>query len=289
MGSLIGSDMDLEGLADIEALIHYTNAYELRSTLRVFFDDAFDQDSLCDHTIVVIGFPAESFIIDDDDDDNDDDEPPILRKRKALYLEQSRILVLTMAGAPHEVASRLFTIQLAVKLEEMNCTDEIIPTGGAIRELINVRKAPDESWGPAAAGYITFALESGVSESARALQCDAKIWLEHPESHVTQVVTVKILRTRPEVIFSIWKTAPEDRETRALSPQRASLDHDVHVTLAHGRPIASGRLCLSFEQIFERRARPGTSEQDLVFSTRELGRIARDVWVQMGFMPLPRH
>jgi hypothetical protein len=286
--SLARSNMDLEELLDVEATIHYTNAHDLRRTLRVFFDNAFHQDSLRDHTIVVTGFAAENFIIDNDDDD-DDDEPLILKKRKALYLEQSRILILTMPGAPHEKASRLFTMQLAFKLEEMNCIDEISPSGGAIQELNNVCKAPDESWGPVATRYITFALESGVSESTRALQCDAKIWLEHPESHVTQVVTVKISRTRPEIIFSVWKTTPEDRETRAQHPRRASLDHEVRVTLAHGRPIASGRLCLSFEQFFERRARLGTSERDLVFSTRELGRIARDVWVQMGFMPPPQH
>ena len=75
-----------------------------------------------------------------------------------------------------------------------------------------------------------FALELTVSESALALQCDAKIWLEHPKSHATQVVTVKISRTRPEIIFSIWKATLDDRETRALHPQRASLPHDVRVT-----------------------------------------------------------
>jgi len=60
-----------------------------------------------------------------------------------------------MAGAPHETASRLYTVQLAFKREGMNCTDEIIPTEGAIRELNNARKAPDESWGPVTIGHIT--------------------------------------------------------------------------------------------------------------------------------------
>ena len=288
MQSLTGSDVDLEALSDVEATIHFTNAYNLRRTLRAFFDNAWHQDSFCDHTIAVTGFPVEKFIIDNNDND-DDDEPPILKKRKALYLEQSGILILTMPGGPHEMASRMFTVQLAYKLKEMNCHNEINPRGGEIQELENVSKAPDESWGPVAAGYITFALESGVSESSRALQNDAKIWLEHPESHVTQVVTVKISRTGPEIIFSVWRTILEGRETRAQHQRRANLDHDVRVILAHGRPIASGRLCLSFEQIFERRARPGTSERDMEFSARELGRIARDIWVRMNFMPSPRH
>jgi hypothetical protein len=63
----------------------------------------------------------------------------------------------------------------------------------------NVTKTPNESWGPIGKGIITFAVEAGVSESERALETDAKIWLEHSESHVTQVMTIKISRTRPEV------------------------------------------------------------------------------------------
>jgi hypothetical protein len=48
-------DMAMERLWDIEAAIHYTNDYDLRCILRDFFDNAFDQDSLCDHIIAVTG------------------------------------------------------------------------------------------------------------------------------------------------------------------------------------------------------------------------------------------
>jgi hypothetical protein len=291
MESLIGSDIDPEGFPDIEDTIHYTNDYDLRRALRVFFENAIFEDSLGDHTIVVTGFPTESFLVDDNNSDNDNNrdtdnchEPPVLRKRKALYFERSKILILTMLGPPHEIASRQFAAELFLKLQNMNCRREVPATGGATRPLTNVSKEPDESWGPRGTGYITFAVESGVSESARALQCDAKIWLEHPESHVTQVVTIKISRVMPQIIFSVWKITPEEGGAGAQQPRRAGLDHQVHVTLAHGRPAASGTLCLSFEQFFERRARQGTSERDMVFSKRELGGIARDVWGEMGHM-----
>lgn len=299
MESLTGPDVDLERLWDVQATIHYTNDRDIRRTLRVFFDNAFDQDSLRDHTIAITGFPTECFAIDDDEfDENDNEysndnlyEPPILRHRKALYFEESKYLILTMRGSPHEAAGRRFSLQLGFKLGEMSCLNQLIQTGGSTRTLQGVAKEPDESWRPAASGHrsITFALESGVSESARALRNDAKIWLENPESHVTQVLTVKISRTAPDITFSVWKATPEGRETRAHYPRHICLDHHVRVTLTHGRPTATGTVCLSFEKLFERSPHPGTSEKDLVFSRRELGNIARDVWLEMGLMAQPRH
>ena len=281
--SLTRSGIDLEGLSDVEATFCFTNPDDLRRTLRTFLNNARDRDSVGDHTVLITGFPIESFIIDDDDDE----DSPIPRSRKALYLEDSKILILTMPGLPHEVAGRLFSGQLRDKLKDMNCLEDTIPTGGVTVSMENVKKEPDESWGPRSAGYPTIALEAAVSESTRALHRDAKIWLEYPESHVTQVITIKIHRTRPEIVFSVWKTIEEQRATRAQYPRRTIMDHEVHVILEHGRPIAGGRVCLSFEGFFERRPRPGTAEHDIVFSARELGGIARVLWEQMGF--IPRH
>jgi hypothetical protein len=276
-----GSNADLEGLSDLQATIHFPDSNDFARTLRASFDNAFNRDSLCDRTVLVTGFPIKSFIIDDDD--VDDEELLIPRKSKALYLKESQILVVTMAGAPHEVASEHFERRLTLKLNAMNCLEGLISYGRAIREMENVSKEPDKSWGPRGSDYITCALEATVSESKRALQGDAKIWLEHPESHVTQVITIKICRARPEIVFSVWKTMQEETGTRAQHPPHAIIDHEVQVTLADGRPIAEGTLCLSFEKLFERRPGPGSAECDIVFSARELGGIARVVWEGMEF------
>jgi hypothetical protein len=270
-------DVDLEGLSDVEATIPFTDPDDLTKTLRAFFNNAWDRDSVGDHTVLITGFPIESFIIDDD-------EPsPIPRSRKALYLTDSKILVLTIPGRPHEVASRQFCRQLDYKLKDMNCLEDIILTGGATREMVNVKKEPDESWGPLGTGYPTCVLESAVSESSQALSRDAKIWLEHDESHVTQVITVKIYRTRPQIVFTVWKKALEQRGTQPQYLPRVVVDQEIHVKLEEGRPIPKGKLCLSFEKLFERPPRPGTTEGDFVFSARELGGIARVVWIEMGF------
>ena len=281
MESLTGSGA-VEGLWDVEATIHFTDPDNFRHAVRVFFDDAFHRDSLCDHTILVTGFP-ESFVTNDD---NREEDPLIPRHKKVLYLKSLSLLILTMPSSPHEIASRQFVQLLDRKLIAMNCEEEIIATGGADREMENVKKQPDESWGPIGKGKITFAIETGVSESKRALETGAKIWLEHSEIHVTQVMTVKISRTRPEVLFSLWVKTPPERDTRAGHPQRTTKAQEVSVVLEGGRPTAEGSLCISFEKLFDRRPRLGTAERDIVFSTRELGGVARVIWLEMGFIQL---
>jgi hypothetical protein len=60
------------------------------------------------------------------------------------------------------------------------------------------------------------------------------------------------------------------------------------VILSDERPTADGTICLSFEEVFERKPQQGTAEKDIIFSTRELGGIARFVWEDMGFIPPPQ-
>jgi hypothetical protein len=279
---LISSNAYLEDVPEVEATFRFTDSDSLRRTLREFSYTTRDRDELSDKTVLVTEFPPESFIIDSDEEY---EESPIPKSYKALYLEDVRILVLVMRGLPHEVASQHFGVKLGIKLNGMNCLEEIILTGGATCALRGVRKEPDGSWGPRGKEYSTCVLESGVSESNRSLQRDARIWLEHEESHVSQVVTIKIHRVRPEIVFSVWKATEEE-----ISTQRRSFsEQEVLVTLTHGRLTADGRLCLSFEELFERPPRPGTRECDIVFSPGELGGIARVVWEEMDLYSDDNH
>jgi hypothetical protein len=280
---LISSNAYLEDVPEVEATFRFTDSNSLRRTLRAFCDTTRDRDQLSDKTVLVTEFPPESFIID-----SDKEESPIPKSYKALYLEDVRILVLVMRGLPHEVASRHFEAKLGIRINDMNCLEEIILTGGATRSLHGVKKEPDGSWGPIDKEYSTCVLESGVSESNRALQHDARIWLEREESHVSQVVTIRIHRVRPEIVFSVWKaTVPTEEERTAR--RRSVRKQEVHVTLTHGRPTADGRLCLSFEELFERRPRPVTRECDIVFSPGELEGIAEVVWEEMDLYSDDNH
>jgi hypothetical protein len=276
MESLTGPSV-VEELWDVEATIHFTDTDNLRREMDAFFKGA---DSLCDHTILVTGFSAEYLLTRDDDDEED---PLIPRHSKVLYLKDLSLLIITMPSTPHGTASRLFGRLLDRKLVAMNCADEIVPNGDVLKEMEDVTKSPDESWRPIGKRYITFALEAGVSESTCSLGVDAKIWLEHLESHVTQVVTIKVFRKRPKITFSLWVQTTQEKHTRTGRPQRAKKAQEVSVVLEGGQPVAERDLCISIEKLFDRRRRPGTAERDIVISKRELGGLAREVWFVMGF------
>lgn len=278
MESLAASGINPVG---VEGVFHFTDLQDDHGqALRDFFQDAFDHDSLSDHTLLVLGFPAEGFedtnIIDDDK--ATDREPIIPRHRKKLLFEESQALLVTMPGTPHEVAASWFTYFVTRKLEDINCEEECILSGAPTTKLIGVTKEPDASWQLHGKNYMTLVVEVGMSESERKLGGDAQIWLEHAEPHVTQVVTIKIFRGRPEMIFSVWKGTPQAKGTRSGHQTRAEKEQTVTVRLVDERPVADGIISLSFKDLLERAPRPGTAEKDLSFSTRDLGKIARLVW-----------
>lgn len=269
-------DVEIEGLSDVEATINFTNPEDFTRTFQALYYKAHNDDRVSDHTFLVTGFPEIHLTIDDDDDNSNQSIP---QQRKLVYFHTSQTLIITMKSAPHEVAAIQFHSFMVKRVIEMGCFDELVPTGGATVSMHGVTKEPDMSWGPSQAGpdYRTCVLESAVSESNQSLTFDANIWLEHPESHVTQVVTVKICRGRPEITFKVWTTHQEQQNR-----PRAVVDQEVQITLKDGRPIADGMLSLSFEKIFERQPQPGTAERDFTFSARELGGLARLVWLRMG-------
>jgi hypothetical protein len=290
MEYLTMSDTDLEEIWGVEARVHYTNNLDVRCIVNDFFNDAFDQDVavLGDHTVAVTGFPPEKFVITDDDgiDDDDDIHDPvrsILYKTKEIYFKQSRLLILSQYGAPHGAAAASFDMLLSRKLDNTKCSEQLRPYGRATHEWENVSLDPDNSWSPKIGlKHVSFTLEAALSEWSTALTASAKIWLEHPESYVEHVVTIKISPKKPEIIFSLWKRA-QGRETRAHSSRRARVDQEMCVTLVDNEPKANGTLCLSFEQFFKRKPRPRTAEQDKVFSTKELCNIASHVWEDQKF------
>jgi hypothetical protein len=229
--------------------------------LRAFRDRAFLDEPLLEHTVLVTRFPPQ--ILESEDH-------PVKVKGRSLYFPDSKILVFTMLGRPHEVAAEEIKGLLREKISKMNCLDEFAATGSTGAHLQNLDKEPDGSWGPRAVNYATCVLEVGVSQSLRSLECDAKRWITNRASHVTQVITVKIYPQRHEILFTVWKKVG----------QKAEKDHDVYVELRGDRPRVKDNKCLrlSFGKIFERPPTRGTAERDVIFSGRELGRIARMVW-----------
>jgi hypothetical protein len=278
MESPLESD-NLQELWDIEGTIHFTGQESLRHAIRDFFSDAWDRDSLSDHTLLIMGFPAELLTHDDDEDS----EPLLPPHGKILYLKDLQALFITMGGISHGQVSRLFGRLVEQKLKDMNCDYEFRPWGDARMDLGIAAKEPDESWHRVGTNYITLAVETAVTQSAPKSALDAKLWLESEESHVSQVVVIRVSPTRADIKFSVWKLIAPVRETRANALKAREIQR-VEVTLAQGRPMADGTIALSFKELFEREPRPGTAERDLVFSARELGGIARIVWEDRGWI-----
>jgi hypothetical protein len=285
MESLIGSNLDFyKELYNVEGTIHYTDTKGFKRALNNSSKTLRERDSLGDHTILILGFPNDRL--------NDDNDPEYYyttfpRPCKILLLHDIHALFLTMAGSSHDGAAVLFHNLLYDKVKGMNCHEEHFPIGTTLQKLAGVWKQPDASYQLRREKHITFVVEVGVSESNRALANNAKIWLEHHESHVTQVLGIAVSHKRKTVSFILWKAAPQEKETRAQHPLRATIDHTVEVTLEEGRLMANGRITLSFEELFERQPRQGTAENNIIFSRRELGGLARGVWELMGILPPP--
>ncbi|KFY70821.1 hypothetical protein V498_10193 [Pseudogymnoascus sp. VKM F-4517 (FW-2822)] len=208
MATTVESDVDLEGLSDVEVTMDFTsftNPKDFSKTLQDFFNNARDREPTGDHTALVTRYPNNLFTVDDD-------EPSLLpRRRKALYFRDSQILLLKMPGGPHEIAAAKFSDYFGRKLDKMGCSEEIVPTRGKTMLIDGNEKEPDASWGFFGAGnkpsYATCVLECSMSESNRALSRDARLWLEHENSRVAQVVTLQIYRRRPEIILKVWTRA----------------------------------------------------------------------------------
>ena len=249
---------------NVEAMFQYSSCDSLKRTLRDFLHDALERDSNIDHTVLITGFSPslETFPYIDDDD------PPITKAFKKLYFKDSKTLILTMASKRHErVAGRLCSL-LELKLNNMGCWDEIDIVRSGLQTMGNIQKQPDGSWGPLGVSYATCILEVALSQSKRSLDNKARLWLESPGSHVSQVITIKLHTTRPELTFEVW-VKPEQNKPEAKMKQH------VEVTWEDGRPKAGNVLSISFEMLLERKPRPGTAETDIFFSARDLGGIAR--------------
>jgi hypothetical protein len=263
---LAGSDEDLKSLYNVEATFEYTSRSGLARALRTFREHT---DNILDHAVLVTRFPPQLF-------DAEDDNNSLPVKGKVVYFRNLQILILIMAGGPHEVLAREVNALVGEKLTKMDLRKDFTMSGALKKPLGNVSKEPDESWGPRSVNYHpTCVLEVGLSQSLRAVEVDAQRWIESERSHVTQVMTAKIYPQRREIIFAIWG--------RTISG-KAEKNEEMHIEMHGDQPSVRGdrRLRLFFKELFERSPVRGTSEGDVILSYRELGMIAERVWELMG-------
>lgn len=268
-------------LDDVEATFQYTSPGTTEKALRDFLGNASDRDqNIYDHTILVTGFSFPP----DTSPDIEVDNPPFLKGFKLLYFEDFKILIVTMSGLLHEEAASRLGALLNIKVNDMQCFEEIGITGRVRLELENIEKEPDGSWGPERYPYHpTCIVEVASSQSMRSLHNVAHLWLEKSASLVSQVITIKIYPGKRELIFGVWVMKSQAHNSKPL----ADMEQEVKVVWQggkHGRPVAEKSLRISFQKIFKRKPRRGTPETDIIFSARELGSIARHVWQKLGLV-----
>jgi hypothetical protein len=82
---------------------------------------------------------------------------------------------------------------------------------------------------------------------------------------------------RTKITFAVW---------HRTTGHQAVKDEEICIEWHDGQPTARDniRLCISFEQMFERPPTSGTAEGDLIFSEQELSSIACSIWQDMDLI-----
>jgi hypothetical protein len=196
----------------------------------------------------------------------------------SLYLTDFQTLRVKLPTNQHCSIAGHFGIKIYQKAEEMGLGYAISIRKGATAHMGGVRKRPDGCWGPKNKPYVTLTLEVGTSEMEQSIALDAHRWMESPDSHVHQVVTIKTRSDRPMLMFQRW-----ERGSRRSG--RVTVTQETAIWLEDGQPRTCGRLTIRFSQLFERDAVQGRSERDMGFDAEDLFYIARDGWRLLGHLP----
>jgi hypothetical protein len=137
----------------------FTDADNLHRTIRDF-----QKEGQCEY-VIFKGVSHTKF------DQLKDDRPSIIFRLHSLYIPDQQLLrIRTMAPTfPHEMAIQEFLGILILKYTAMGVYHDIAKGGSPVLNLGTAIKEPDCSWGPTGKGYITTALEVGMSESLHSL------------------------------------------------------------------------------------------------------------------------
>jgi hypothetical protein len=210
-----------------------------------------------------------------------------LKLSNLLYIHETQTLRLRiMDEPPHEIAIARFTNLFLLKYTAMGIDAEIEDLGSPLLHMGTTSKKPDGCWTPKNKGYVTAALEVGLSETLRKLIADARLLLETPASHVRQVLLIKVQPTKAEILFQVWGTTSREQwESRTVRPKQGWQIQQVRAHLKDDNQIeVDGDFSISFLKLMERIPNPATPEGDILFTQNDLADIATRVWQSQGFL-----
>ncbi|CAG8928573.1 unnamed protein product [Penicillium salamii] len=126
---------------------------------------------------------------------------------RQFYNSETRCLIVTVPGRPHEIAAGNFSFELNSVANSLNWIRQFEPYRCARVETTSSAKEPDDSWAPIVLPpnrndeWPTVVLEVGVSESIEKLHADAAWWLITSQGLVNLVITISIKKTVPQLTF----------------------------------------------------------------------------------------
>ncbi|KAJ5102097.1 hypothetical protein NUU61_004319 [Penicillium alfredii] len=212
------------------------------------------------------------------------DDKTIQRSWSSYDKTQQLLLAIMPASSPHEAAKTAFDHQLRDALTPLGLHKSIRYIESTTRVGENGAKRPDHQFLPKRRPkgrtdeWPCLVLEVGFSESPSKLVKDVRFWLHQSKGDVKTVITLKIDRSTPSIVFEKWEIDEDcgrKKRNQVLTVKKGENKH-IHV-----QP-PNEPLTIEFEKLF---LRPPTipGETDIQFDNEKLREIAEEIWYEQGF------
>lgn len=221
--------------------------------------------------------------------------------RFSRYDEATRILIVKIAGVPHEALHANLYESYMDEIKSMNLRDSW-DTRASGRHLSALNTIPggrkgkegDSSGGPdpervGPGKWPTLVIEAGDSETLAGLRDDMDWWFRHSNHQVKIVILVKLERREGTITIEKWTEQdqghPNLRSRPSLVPQ---LRHTINVALlvdggAYNINVTSAPLILEFDLLFLRASYQG--EHNVAIPDAEVRRMASKAFRWAGMIP----
>ncbi|KAG0638561.1 hypothetical protein HOY80DRAFT_1077603 [Tuber brumale] len=200
------------------------------------------------------------------------------------YLNDTEDLIIKiMPSAVHEIACDEFAVFLWKKIIGMELDETLTTVRSTTFRGRSSSKEADAAFKPVShtlkTDWLTLVFECGVTESYTHLKADAHWWLENSSGSVKIVLLFLISESKKSIHLEQWEriTLPDlnsIQDNSSLVTTRPTKTQQVNIieSTATGPPFI-----FDFNKIFLRQ--PVDGEGNIIFSTHDLERYARKVWL----------
>ncbi|KAI9931540.1 hypothetical protein ASPWEDRAFT_395583 [Aspergillus wentii DTO 134E9] len=215
---------------------------------------------------------------------------------RMFYDEELRTLIVKLPMRPHEILIQRFNYMFLRESERQGDEESIDATGSETVEESPYAKEGDSGFLPRRfipgrdPKWPTVVLEVGLSQGLEELRRCARWWLGTSNGLVKVVIIASIHRTQPQIIFEKWKLQPVQPNhpygLRILGPGTPAKIQEITIFRRNNTTVTTGApLVVQFEHIFL--TPPSGTQQDYIFTAKQLEGIAERVWEKQRFVPMP--